>query len=140
MIGKVNSSGPYAPSIQGQNQNIDIHNASLNDVKSVVGQMMKNGKISIKDMLPFLAIDTQPLSDAVGKELHVQYYGDLWEHPNKKQDMMQTMKDILAKQQADGAQNAQSTQRAIALLEKIDQGGGSSFADILKQKSSGDGL
>lgn len=135
-IGGLNTQNTsYNASTNAQNS-FDVHNASLNDVKKKVGEMIQNKKATIKDMLPFLALDLQPLSEAIGKELHVQYYGDLWEHPNKKQDMLQTLKDILAQQRADGAQNAQATKRALTLLEKIDTSEKSSFADILKQKNA----
>lgn len=104
---------------------IDIHNSSLNDVKKVLGNMNKNGELSIKDMLPFIALEiTDEVKRAAGgKELHIQYYGEVWEKPNMKRDMLAAYENILKEQMAnnESIDSINMTKKAIELLKSIDK-------------------
>lgn len=106
-------------SVSKQQIKINIHNASLNEVKSVLSGMMERSKITIKDMLPFMALEiTDEIKRTAGRELHVQYYGKLWENPNKKQDLLKAFEE--QKRNRADPQSMNSTKNAISLLKEID--------------------
>ena len=141
MVNSVSNSSytTQASNEQTNNSNLlDIHNASLNDVKKVLGNMNKNGEFSIREMLPFLALDTTELSKAVGKELHVKYYGEVWEKPNQKRDMLAAYENILKEQMAnnESIDTINSTKKAIEILKSIDiNTHNSKFNEMLKSNS-----
>jgi vacuolar-type H+-ATPase subunit I/STV1 len=126
MVNSVSNSSSTTQSLNKQTNSsnlLDIHNASLNDVKKVLGNMYKNGDVSIKDMLPFLNLHTERLSRDVGQEVHVQYYGEVWEKPNQKRDMLAAYENILSEQMAnnESIDKINSTKKAIELLKSIDK-------------------
>lgn len=141
MVNSVSNSSytTQASNKQTNNSNLlDIHNASLNDVKRVLRNINKNGEFSIKEMLPFLNLDTERLSRDVGQELHVKYYGDVWEKPNQKRDMLAAYENILKEQMAnnESTDTINSTKRAIEILKSIDKNThNSKFNEILKSNS-----
>ncbi len=141
MVNSVSNSSYTTQSLSKQTNSsnlLDIHNASLNDVKKVLGNMNKNGEFSIKEMLPFLNLDTERLSRDVGREVHVKYYGDIWEKPNQKRDILEAYENILNEQMAnnESIDTINSTKRAIEILKSIDKNThDSKFDETLKSNS-----
>lgn len=108
-----------------QSKHFDIHNASLNDVKKLLDEKHARGEISLKEMLSFTKLDTSSLEKSIGKEVHIQYYDELWSKPNKKRDLVEAYEEILSQQLAnkDDQQNILMTQGAIETLKSLESVG-----------------
>lgn len=130
-ISAINSvTGNLAPPVQ--QLNYDIHNISPNEMDALSLYLFNKGEISLKERLAFVPLDTRPLSQTLGEEVHLQYYSRVWENPDRKRDMLSEFKHVLQEEIRGnvGKQNIDFTRRAIAVLERLEQR--PVFEDILK--------
>lgn len=117
----------------------DVHNMSLNEAGEIAREMYNKGEISLREMLSFIPPLTpqikSDLEKEFGHEISLKYYGDLWDNPNEKRDLLSTFQSILEAKKKDH-EMTNSTEFAINFLENLknqkdEKKEGSSFEDFL---------
>lgn len=140
MINNVNNNSNLTSNSTQQNSNsaIDINNCSLNELRSLLCDLVKNDEVSLKDCLLLMPLEMDELEKELGCSniKFMGYFAHAWNNPNKKMNLLQEYNSILNNQISNNepAQDLQLTRGAISVLEKIQNK--YSFQSILNNEMS----